>query len=98
MFLPLLNASISNASAMVGTTVKVWASNSTLHTYRITRVLRHQYTTPAYSTTSEILWLQTSEGPHGTRNKLFLLASPVSVTNAGYAESHPTPHIVRCGF
>jgi hypothetical protein len=98
MFLPLLNASISNAAAMIGTTVRVWASDSTLHTYRISRVLRHQYSIPAYSTTSEILWLQTSEGPHGTRNKLFMLATPVSVTTVGYAEAHPTPHIVRCGF
>jgi hypothetical protein len=98
MFLPLLNASISNAAAMVGTTVRVWASDSTLHTYRISRVLRHQYSIPSYSTTSEILWLQTSEGPHGTKNKLFFLATPVSVEDVSYAESHPTPHVVRCGF
>jgi hypothetical protein len=98
MFLPLLTASQTNASAMVGTVVNVWTSDSKLHTYRISRVLRHQYTIPSYSTTTEILWLQTSEGPHGTKNKLFMLATPVSVRDVGYAESHPTPHIVRCGF
>lgn len=98
MFLPLLTASQSNASAMVGTVVRVWTSDSRLHTYRITRVLRHQYSTPAYSTSTEVLWLQTSEGPHGTRNKLFLVGTPVSVSDAGYAESHPQPHIVVCGY
>jgi hypothetical protein len=98
MFLPLLTASQTNAGAMVGTIVRIWTSDSLLHTYQITRVLRHQYTTPSYDPRVETLWLQTSEGPHGTLNKLFLIATPISVTPAGYAESHPTPHIVVCGY
>jgi len=98
MFLPLLRASQTNAASMVGTIVRIWTSDSRLHTYRISRVLRHQYTIPSYNANNEILWLQTSEGPHGTRNKLFFLATPISVDLVGYAESHPTPHIVTCGF
>ena len=96
MFLPLLTASQINASAMLGTTVRIWSSDSRLYTYRISNVLRHQYSTPAYNPAVETLWLQTSEGPHGTRNKLFLVASRVSVENASYAEAHPQPHIVVC--
>jgi len=98
MFLPLLRASQTNAASMVGTIVRIWTSDSRVHTYRISRVLRHQYTIPSYNANNEILWLQTSEGPHGTRNKLFFLATPISVDLVGYAESHPTPHIVTCGF
>jgi hypothetical protein len=98
MFLPLLTASQTNASGMVGMTVQVWTSDSLLHTYRITRVLRFQYSLPAYSSGTEELMLQTSEGPHGTPHKLFLIGTQVSVTNASYADAHPTPHIVVCGF
>jgi len=60
MFLPLLTASQTNAAAMVGTTIRVWNSNSLLFTYRISRVLRFQYTTPSYDPNVEALWLQTS--------------------------------------
>jgi sortase (surface protein transpeptidase) len=99
MFLPLLTASKSNnGAAMIGMTVRVWTSDSQLYTYQITRVLRHQYSIPAYDPNSEILWLQTSEGPHGTKNKLFITGRRVSVESASYGDSHPTPHIVRCGF
>jgi hypothetical protein len=95
MFLPLLKASQSNAAAMVGTTVKVWTSDSRLWTYRITRVLRHQYSLPSVDS-REVLWLQTSEGPRGTRNKLVMIATRVSVQEATFAASHPKPHIVIC--
>ena len=99
MFLPLLNASkVKDGAAMVGMTVKIWTSDSRLYTYTVTRVLRHQYAIPSYDPTVERLWLQTSEGPHGTRNKLFIVGRRVSVEAASYADSHPTPHIVVCGF
>lgn len=98
MFLPLLTASQSDAAAMVGTTVRVWTNDSRLYTYRITRVLRFQYTTPSYDPNVESLWLLTSEGPHGTPHKLFIVASRVSVENAAYVDAHPAPHIVVCGF
>jgi hypothetical protein len=99
MFLPLLTASKSNnGAAMVGTTVRVWTSDSKVYTYTLTRVLRHQYSIPAYDPNAEVLWLQTSEGPHGTKNKLFILGRRISVEDASYGESHPSPRIVRCGF
>jgi len=97
MFLPLLTASQTNAAGMVGMTVRVWTSDSRLYAYRITRVLRHQYSTPAYDQRVETLWLQTSEGPRGTRNKLFLVGTRVSVAESTYAAAHPTPRLVVCG-
>ena len=103
MFLPLLNQSKKqNGKAMIGMVVEVWTSDDQRFLYVITDVRRHVPSTAAFAApfaaTSEQLWLQTSEGPHGTLNKLFLVATPISVTPAGYAESHPTPHIVVCGY
>jgi hypothetical protein len=99
MFLPLLNASkVRNGAAMIGATVKVWNSDSKLFTYTISKVLRNQFRLPAYNPNSEILWLQTSEGPHGTAHKLIIEARRVAVRTVSFAEAHPTPHIVRCGF
>ena len=96
MFLPLLTASQKNAASMVGTIVKVWTSDSKLRTYRLTRVLRHQYSIPTYDARVEVIWVQTSEGPRGTRNKLFLVGVRLSEETAPYADAHPVPHIVVC--
>jgi hypothetical protein len=99
MFLPLLTASkINNGSAMIGMTIKVWTSNSKVFTYQVSSVVRHVDITswPSNDFTSERLWVQTSEGPKGTRNKLFVIAKRISVANATYAAAHPTPHIVIC--
>ncbi len=98
MFLPLLNASIvRNGAAMVGATVQIWKSDSTVLTYRIWKVLRHSYVLPTVSSISEHLFLQTSEGPHGTPNKLLIELSPAGSATATYAAAHPTPHPVKCG-
>lgn len=83
---------------LVGMTVEVYTDDSLLHTYRITKVLPHQTSLarPASATTDE-LWLQTSEGPKGTKGKTQVLAVPVSVTQADPAAAHPKAHIVHCG-
>ena len=98
MFLPLLNASlVNNGARMIGMTVNMWTSDDRLITYRITRVLRHQYSLPdLWSIHSQQLWLQTSEGPYGTYNKLMVVALPVSVAAASYADAHPTPQPLVC--
>jgi hypothetical protein len=98
MFLPLLNASLfNNGARMIGMTVNVWTSDDRLITYRITRVLRHQYSLPdLWSIHSQQLWLQTSEGPYGTYNKLMVVAVPVSVTPASHADAHPTARPLVC--
>jgi len=99
MFLPLLNASlVNNGASMVGTTVDIWMSDSTLLVYRISQVLRHSYSLPSVSSSSEHLYLQTSEGPHGTPNKLLIALSQTGSAAASYVDAHPTPHPVVCGF
>jgi len=60
-------------------------------------VLRHQYVFPTFNPATEQLWLQTSEGPYGTDNKLIVVAKRVSVVAATAAEAQPTPHPVACG-
>jgi hypothetical protein len=100
MFLPLLNASlVNNGARMIGMTVNVWTSDDRLITYRITKVLRHQYSLPdLWSISTQQLWLQTSEGPYGTFNKLMVVAVPVSVTTASDADAHPAARPVVCGL
>ena len=85
-------------NVMVGMLVDVYTNDDQLHTYRITRVLPHQLSLarPAAATTDQ-LWLQTSEGPHGTPGKTQILAMPVSTTPATHADAHPKAHIVVCG-
>ena len=51
----------------------------------------------AIDATTEQLWLQTSEGPHGTPGKTQLLAQFVAVVGADHKAAHPTPHPVTCG-
>jgi hypothetical protein len=96
MFLPLLVASRSkDGAAMLGMTVKVWTSDSKVYLYTVTRVIRHLYKLPPYDP-AEQLWLQTSEGPVGTHNKLILMAKRTGVADASAAASHPRAHVVTC--
>ncbi len=85
-------------NVMVGMLVNVYTSDDKIHTYRIARVLPHQLSlNQPLAVRRDQLWLQTSEGPHGTPGKTMLYANPVSVTTADHAAAHPKPHIVRCG-
>lgn len=98
MFLPLLTESRrAGGGRLPGALIDVYTSDSKRYTYRITQVLRSQYYLPPPSNTTTRLWLQTSEGPRGTRNKLILVASQIGVSAASYAAAHPTPRPVRCG-
>ena len=83
---------------MVGMLVDVYTSDSKMHEYKITRVLPHQLTlNRALGARHDQLWLQTSEGPHGTPGKTMVIAEPVSVSAASYSAAHPKVRIVRCG-
>lgn len=99
MFLPLLTQSqVNNGSGMLGDLVQVYTSDDQLYQYVISQVRRHVYTLDAaIAETRETLWLQTSEGPHGTPNKLQVVATPLSVGPADHADANPTPHPVVCG-
>ena len=75
---------------MLGMKVYVYTSDDHLYTYKVTRVLRHQYVLPdIWSLKGQQVWLQTSEGPYGTYNKLMVVAQRISVTTASHADAHP---------
>jgi hypothetical protein len=99
MFLPLLDQSKANDGAkMIGMLVQVYTSDDQLFLYSITDVRRHVLSLDrALAETHEILYLQTSEGPHGTPQKLQVVAMPLSSGPADHADAHPTPHPVVCG-
>jgi hypothetical protein len=98
MFLPLLERSrIKDGASLVGATIRVWTSDDVVSSYQIVRVRRHVTTFgAAFSATSEQLWIQTSEGPHGTRNKLIVVATRIDSQPAAPSAAHPTPHPVVC--
>ena len=98
MFLPLLDASnVNDGRAMVGMLVEVYTSDDRLFLYEITDVRRHQLTLDdAAAATDSELWLQTSEGPKGTPQKLQVIARPLSSGPADPAQAHPEPKPVVC--
>ena len=98
MFLPLLTASlVNNGARMLGMKVYVYTSDDHLYTYQVTRVLRHQYVLPdIWSLKGQQVWLQTSEGPYGTYNKLMVVAQRISVTTASHADAHPIAQPIVC--
>jgi hypothetical protein len=99
MFLPLLDQSkIDNGQKMIGMLVQVYTSDDQLFLYAVSEVRRHVLTLDAAeSERREVLYLQTSEGPHGTPQKLQVVATPLSSGPADHADAHPTPHPVVCG-
>jgi hypothetical protein len=99
MFLPLLEASlVDDGKQMLGMVVEVWTSDDQRFLYVISDVRRHQTDlSAATATTTEELWLQTSEGPKGTIGKLQVIAQPLSQEAADPAEAHPLPKPVVCG-
>ena len=100
MFGPIYNLVMVQhvPNKMVGMIVQVYTSDNKLYLYEITNVYPHQLTLDrAFASAGEELWLQTSEGPHGTPGKTQVLAKPLSVGGADPADAHPTPHPVVCG-
>ena len=100
MFYPIYDLTMLERTPgkMVGMLVDVYTSDAMLHVYRITRVLPHQLTLDAaIAAGHDELWLQTSEGPHGTPGKTQVVAEPVSTAPTDAAAAHPRVHVVRCG-
>jgi hypothetical protein len=102
MFGPIYERAIQKKSggpkSMVGMIVQVYTSDDLLFEYEVTQVRLHQLTLDdAIHATSEQLWLQTSEGPHGTPGKTQLLAVPLITLPASHKAAHPTPHPETCG-
>jgi hypothetical protein len=84
--------------SMLGMSVDVFTSDNLRYLYRIDEVRLHQVSLAdaAHARTPE-LWLQTSEGPTGTRGKTQLLATPVAVRPATAAQAHPAASPSTCG-
>jgi hypothetical protein len=99
MFLPLLTASqVNGGAALIGMLVEVYTSDDRQFLYEINEVRQHQLTLDdAVHATTPQLWLQTSEGPKGTPQKLQIVAMPLSEGPADPAAAHPTPKPVVCG-
>jgi hypothetical protein len=99
MFLPLLTESEQNdGKRMIGMTVEVYTSDDWHFVYTITEVRRHSTSLDdAFHTTTERLWLQTSEGPHGTVPKLQVVADYLSADKADPKAAHPDAHPRICG-
>ena len=98
MFLPILTASkVNNGAAMLGMIVEVYTSDDQLYLYEITQVRRHQLDLDdAVAATTEEVWLQTSEGPKGTRPKTQVVARFLSTGPADHAAAHPEANPVAC--
>ena len=98
MFLPLLERSrVNDGASLLGTTILVWTSDDLVSTYQIVMVRRHVTTlSPAFSATTEQLWVQTSEGPRGTPGKLIVKAKRIGTEPADHSAAHPTPRPLVC--
>ena len=99
MFLPILTASkINNGAKMLGMVVKVYTSDDQLYLYEITEVRRHQLDLDAaVAAVTEQIWLQTSEGPKGTRPKTQVVAQFLSSGPTDHAAAHPVAKPRVCG-
>lgn len=99
MFLPILTASkVNDGAAMLGMIVEVYTSDDQVYLYEISEVRRHQLDLDdAIAATTEQVWLQTSEGPKGTRPKTQVVARFLSSGPADYAAAHPEPRPRVCG-
>lgn len=99
MFLPLLEESERNDGArMLGMTVEVYTSDNWRFLYTITEVRRHVIgLDDALRTTTERLWLQTSEGPSGTIPKLQVVADFLSAEKTDPRSAHPPAAPRICG-
>lgn len=100
MFLPLLTESEKPDSGqhMIGMAVEVYTSDDWRFIYTIKEVHRHSTSLDdAFHTTTERLWLQTSEGPHGTVPKLQVVADFLSAQKSDPRSAHPAAHPRICG-
>ena len=100
MFGPIYELAIEKKQGrrMLGMIVQVYTSDNRLYLYEIREVRLHQTSLDdVLGATEEQLWLQTSEGPKGTKGKTQLIALPMSVGDADPADAQPRAKPVACG-
>jgi hypothetical protein len=98
MFLPLLIGSEDNNGArMIGDVVEVYTNDNYVFLYTIKEVHRDVLDlNDAFATTTERLFLQTSEGPAGTAQKLQVIADYLSSNQTDPSSAHPDAHPRIC--
>ena len=102
MFLPIYERAIQRLhggpSSMLGLTVELFTSDDVRYLYTIKEVRLHQTSLAdaAHAESSE-LWLQTSEGPKGTKGKTQVRAAPIGVEAATHRDAHPVAKPITCG-
>jgi hypothetical protein len=98
MFLPLLTASLVNGGQrLIGMTVEVYTSDDWRFVYTISEVHRHTLNfDEAFATNTERLFMQTSEGGHGTIPKLQVVADYLSSDKVDPVAAHPAAHPRIC--
>ena len=98
MFHPLMVAAEKDDGAsLLGQTVEVYTSDDWQFLYTISEVHRHTLDlNDAFGTTTERLFMQTSEGPNGTVPKLQVVADFLSAQKTDPVEAHPEAHPRIC--
>jgi hypothetical protein len=99
MFLPLLTESEKpdNGAHMIGMAVEIYTSDDWRFVYTVKEVRPHQTSLDAaFHTNTERLFLQTSEGPHGTVPKLQVVADFLSADKTDPKSAHPDAHPRIC--
>ena len=98
MFLPLLTTSqVNDGKGMIGDLVEVYTSDDYLFIYKIVEIDRHTLDLrDAFAANTEEVFLQTSEGPHGTIPKLQVVAAFVSAATTDPKSAHPVAHPRVC--
>lgn len=99
MFLPLLTASQSETgrARLMGTTVEVYTSDDWRFVYQVSEINQHTLNLDeAFATHTERLFMQTSEGPHGTVPKLQVVADYLSSAKVDPVAAHPAAHPRIC--
>ncbi len=100
MFGPIYNLAIvrKKPNELKGIYVEVFTSDDMRFTYQVTEVrLDQRDLVDALNAPGEELWLQTSEGPAGTKGKTQLRALPLTIGTATHEEANPKAHPVTCG-
>jgi hypothetical protein len=97
----LVQSKVNNGAAMIGDWVEVYTDDDQDHIYVISQVIRHVPPTTAFAdqalaATTDQLWLQTSEGHANSSTKLQVVALPLGVVAASYADAHPKDNAIVC--
>src|SRR3954468_23927507 len=100
MFGPIYNLAIANhtPNKMLGMVIQLYTSWNRVYLFEVRSVRLHITSLDkAMSRGTEEVWLQTSEGPHGTPGKTQVIGRFLAVQDATKKDAQPKPKPVRCG-